>query len=169
MILRNLKKHQQSFARQRGFTLIELLITVAIVAILASIALPMSQLVVQRNNEQKLQDGLQQIRGAIDAYKQAVDDGHIAKEVGGSGYPGSLRVLVDGAEKIDDPKKSKIYFLRRIPRDPFYLDASVPAEQTWGLRSYESSPDAPQEGADVFDVYSLSDAIGLNGIPYREW
>ena len=169
MIVHSFRIRLPCLTQQRGFTLIELLITVAIVAILASIALPMSQLVVQRNNEQKLQDGLQQIRGAIDAYKQAVDEGHIAKEVGGSGYPESLRVLVDGVEKIDDPKKGKIYFLRRIPRDPFYPDATVTAQQTWGLRSYESSPDAPQEGADVFDVYSLSDGTGLNGIPYRDW
>lgn len=169
MIARIFRKRPQRLARQRGFTLIELLITVAIVAILASIALPMSQLVVQRNNEQKLQDGLEQIRGAIDAYKQAVDEGHVAKQIGDSGYPGSLRDLVYGVEKIDDPKKGKIYFLRRIPRDPFYRDATVPAEQTWGIRSYESSPDAPQQGADVFDVYSLSDGTGLNGIPYRDW
>jgi general secretion pathway protein G len=152
-----------------GFTLIELLITVAIVATLASIAMPMAELTVQRNKEQEFQTNLRLIRNAIDAYKQAVDEGHVAKLLGESGYPRSLRDLVYGVEKIDDPKKSKIYFLRQLPRDPFYPDPNVPAEQTWGKRSYESGPDFPHEGNDVFDIYTLSDGIGLNGIPYREW
>jgi len=157
------------FKCQRGFTLIELLITVAIVATLASIAMPMAELVVQRNKEQEFQTNLRLIRAAIDAYKQAVDEGHITKLVGESGYPRSLRDLAYGVEKTDDPKKAKIYFLRQIPRDPFYPDPNVSAEQTWGKRSYESSPDSPHEGNDVFDIYTLSDGIGLNGIPYRDW
>lgn len=156
-------------ARQQGFTLIELLITVAIVATLASIAVPMTELVVQRSKEQELQTALRQIRGAIDAYKQAADEGHIAKVVGESGYPKSLRDLAYGVERIDDAKRSKIYFLRRLPRNPMVQDATLPAEQTWGKRSYASGPDNPQEGADVFDVYVMSDAVGLNGIAYREW
>ena len=152
-----------------GFTLVELLITVAIVATLASIAMPMAELVVQRGKEAELQSGLRQIRGAIDAYKQAVDEGHIAKVIGESGYPKSLRDLVYGVEKIDDPKKSKIYFLRRMPRDPFATDSTMVAEETWGKRSYDSGPDSPHEGSDVFDVYTYSTGIGLNGIPYRDW
>lgn len=159
----------QLFKQQRGFTLIELLITVAIVATLASIAMPMAQLTVQRNKEQELQSALQKIRTAIDAYKQAADEGHIEKLSGESGYPRSLKVLVYGVEKKDDPKKSKIYFMRKMPRNPMDQDATIPAEQTWGKRSYASSPDNPQEGADVFDIYTLSDGIGLNGIAYREW
>lgn len=153
----------------RGFTLIEILITVAIVATLASIALPMTELVVQRNKEQEFRSSLRQIRTAIDAYKQAADEGRIAKLVGQSGYPNSLEELVAGVEIINDPNKGKIYFLRRIPRDPFSAEADMRPEQTWGKRSYESRPDAPQEGRDVFDVYTLSTGIGLNGIPYREW
>jgi general secretion pathway protein G len=156
-------------SREFGFTLIEMLITVAIVATLTSIALPMTELVVQRDKEQELRSSLRQIREAIDAYKQAADEGRIAKLIGQSGYPRSLDELVEGVDAINDPKKGKIYFLRRLPRDPFVQDAEMPSEQTWGKRSYESSPDAPQEGNDVFDVYTLSSGTGLNGIPYREW
>ena len=169
MIPHNLIKHTRCSMLQRGFTLIELLITVTIVATLASIALPMTELVVQRNKEQALRSALQKIRGAIDNYKQAVDEGRIVKLMGQSGYPGSLASLAAGVEDLKDPQKRKIYFLRRIPRDPFDQNFSLPAEQTWGKRSYESSPDSPQEGSNVFDVYPLSSGTGLNGIPYREW
>jgi general secretion pathway protein G len=152
-----------------GFTLIELVITVAIVAILSTIAIPMTELVVQRTREQALRTALRQIRGAIDAYRQAWDDGRIVKVVGESGYPKSLQVLADGVDDATNPAKSKIYFLRRLPHDPFSRDPSLTAEQTWGKRSYASSADDPQEGDDVFDVYSLSSGKDLQGIPYRDW
>lgn len=169
MIAQHVNQPVRYLYRQRAFTLIELLITVAIVATLSSIALPMTELVVQRNKEQDLRSSLRQIRDAIDAYKQAADEGRIAKSIGESGYPRSLEDLAAGVEAINDPKKGKIFFLRRIPRDPFAQDTGMLPEQTWGKRSYESSPDAPLEGSDIFDVYTLSTGIGLNGIPYREW
>lgn len=154
----------------RGFTLIELAVTVAIVGLLAGIAVPTAELVVQRNKEQELRLALREIRKAIDTYKQDYDDGRMIKTLGESGYPPTLRVLVEGVPDAKNPEKAKIYFLRRIPRDPLSTeDAVVPAEQTWGLRSYASEPDSPAEGRDVFDVYSKSAGVALNGVPYREW
>ena len=153
----------------KGFTLIELLITVAIVALLASVALPVSELAVQRTREQDLQRTLRQIRDAIDAYKQASDEGRIKKSVGDSGYPKKLEELADGVEDQKSPKKDKIYFLRRVPRDPLAGDPTLSASSTWGKRSYASPPDDPREGDDVFDVFSLAPGKGINGLPYREW
>jgi general secretion pathway protein G len=154
---------------RRGFTLIELVITVAIVALLASIALPVSELAVQRTKEQELRRTLRQVREAIDAYKQASDEGRIRKSIGDSGYPKKLEELAEGAEDQKNPKKDKIYFLRRIPRDPLATDPTLSAAATWGKRSYASPPDDPREGDDVFDVFSLAAGKGINGQPYREW
>ncbi len=154
-----------------GFTLIELVITVAIIGLLSTIVVPVAELTVQRVKEQELRWNLREIRNAIDAYKQAVDEGRVIITADKSGYPPSLKTLVEGVEdaRSPDDKKAKIYFLRRIPRDPLDPDTSKPAEDTWGKRSYESSADAPEEGDDIFDVYSLSTATGINGIPYRDW
>jgi general secretion pathway protein G len=152
-----------------GFTLLELLVTASIVATLAMIALPLAELTVKRNREAELLVALRDIRSAIDAYKQAVDDGRLFKEVADTGYPPRLDLLVEGVENVKDPKKARIYFMRRLPRDPMHADPAVPAAQTWGLRSYDSPPDDPVAGKDVFDVYSLSTGVGLNGIPYRKW
>ena len=145
----------------KGFTLIELVIAVAIVAVLASIALPFNELVVQRSKEQDLRRGLREMRDAIDAYKQASDDGRIVKRVGESGFPRRLEDLVEGIEDQKSPKRERMYFLRRLPPDPF--------GEAWGKRSYASPPDDPREGEDVFDVFSLSTATGINGRPYKEW
>jgi general secretion pathway protein G len=146
----------------KGFTLIELLITVAILALLASVALPLAEVTVQRGKEQELRRALREIREAIDAYKRAVDEGAIDKPLDKSGYPPSLAVLAEGALDKRTPKGAKIYFLRRVPPDPM-------SGEPWGLRAYASPPDAPKEGDDVFDVYSKSGASGLNGVAYREW
>ena len=153
----------------KGFTLIELVITVAIVAILASVALPLNELVAQRSKEQDLRRALREIREAIDAHKDASDEGRIMKKVGESGYPRRLADLAEGVEDQKNPKKERVYFLRRIPRDPFATDPNQTPADTWGKRSYASPPNEPADGEDVFDVYSLSTATGINGRPYREW
>lgn len=153
-----------------GFTLIEMVVTVAIIGLLSTMVLPMAELAVQRGKEQDLHRALREIRTALDAYKQAVDDERVIQSVEKTGYPPSLQTLVEGVPDAGDPNgRAMIYFLRRIPRDPMSADPAVTDAETWGKRSYASSHDAPQEGNDVFDVYSLSDGIGLNGIAYRNW
>ncbi len=157
-------------ARENGFTFIELAITVAIVGLLATLVLPMTELVVKRDHEHELRAALREIRTALDAYKQAVDEGRIHSAIDKSGYPPQLKVLVEGVTDEKSPNQnSKMYFLRRIPRDPMNPDLSKADEDTWGKRSYESAPDAPEEGDDVFDVYSLATDVGLNGVPYKDW
>jgi general secretion pathway protein G len=142
---------------------------VVIVGLLASVAAPMAELAVQRTKERDLREALREIRSGLDAYKLASDEGRLGIDRLGSGYPPSLRVLVDGVADVRSPiKDRRIYFLRRVPRDPFG-DPAVPPEDTWGKRSYSSPPDSPAEGQDVFDVYSLSIETGLNGAPYRQW
>jgi general secretion pathway protein G len=155
--------------RSRGFTIIELVIVLAIIGLLATAAMPLAQLVTKREKETELRAALRDIRGALDAYKLATQTGHIKIELGSSGYPPDLKSLYAGVEDAASPKKTNLYFLRRVPRDPFFPDAAAPAEETWGLRSYKSPPDDPQSGDDVYDVYSLSNAKGLNGVPYRGW
>lgn len=155
--------------RSSGFSLVELMITLAILALLASVAVPFAQLAQQRHKEGELREGLRQIRTALDAYRQAVKEGRVDAAADSSGYPPDLDVLWKGVADKSRPDAVKIYFLRRLPRDPFFPDASAPAAETWGLRSYASPPDAPEPGRDVFDVYSLSTGTGLNGLPYREW
>jgi len=154
----------------KGFTLIELIMTVAIIGLLAMLTLPLAEMSVRHSKEQELRLALRQIRDGIDAYKQAYDDGKIVHSVDKSGYPESLQVLVDGITDIKNPTlKGKIYFLRSIPRDPMETDPGKSNDATWGKRSYQSSADDPQEGTDVFDVYSLNTGTGLNGVPYSKW
>lgn len=155
--------------RQSGFTLIELVITVAIIGLLASAAIPLASMVMQREKESDLRSALREIRGAIDAYKEAAEQGRIQVEADKSGYPADLKLLYQGVPDASRPDNVMIYFIRRLPRDPFFPDAAAAPEDTWGLRSYASPPDSPQPGDDVYDVYSLSNGKGLNGVPYREW
>lgn len=156
-------------AAAAGFTLIELLVTLAILAVLASLVVPLAQVQVQRVKEQELRLALREIRTALDAYKRAHDEGRIRRVAASSGYPPSLDVLVEGVDDQRDPNRRKLYFMRRVPRDPLADDPALTDAATWGKRSYASEADEPREGDDVYDVYSRSALVGLNGVPYRRW
>ena len=160
--------HVHGSFQVRGFTLIELVISLAILALIATMAMPMGEVIVQRNKEQELKHALREIRTSIDVYKQAYDDGHIVKKVEQTGYPPTLAILEDGVVDAKSPDEKKIYFIRRIPRDPFAA-TDLPAKDTWQLRSYDSTATDPHSGDDVFDVYSQAQGNGLNGISYRDW
>jgi general secretion pathway protein G len=155
--------------KARGFTLIELLATLAILALLGLVVAPAAQVTIQRRHEQELRVALREIRAGIDAYKRAADEGRIAKTAGASGYPPKLEVLVDGVVDLRSPKRNKVYFLRRLPRDPFAGDPDKSDADTWVKRSYASDASDPREGDDVYDVLSNSERVGLNGIAYRKW
>ena len=150
--------------------MVELLVTLTLLALLASVAVPLGQLTAQRNREMELRIDLRDLRRAIDAYKRAYDEGRIDKVIGESGYPPSLDVLVQG---VDDAKslesRKKIYFLRRIPRDPMCNCPDTRPEESWNLRSYTSPPDAPRPGKDVFDIASRSTQEALDGTHYNTW
>lgn len=154
---------------QRGFTLIELMVTVAIIAVLATLSLPVLEVSRQRAREADLRHALREIRTALDAYKAAADAGEIEMPSDASGYPPNLEVLVEGAPFVNKERKGKLYLLRSLPRDPMEPRAELPPAATWALRSYSSEAADPQEGADVYDVRSRSNKLGLNGAPYSSW
>lgn len=147
----------------RGFTLAELVMVTALLVILAGVALPVARNSVRRGKEIELRMHLRQMRNAIDEYKRYSDAQLISIELGSDGYPTELEVLVEGVDIIGQVDK-KVRFLRRIPVDP------MTGEAEWGLRSFQDEPDATSWGGeDVYDVHSLSEGVGLNGVPYAEW
>ncbi len=156
-----------SSRKHYGFTLVELLVTLALLALLVTSASPVLQLNTKREKERELKRALWQIRDALDAYKDAVDQGLIKKTAEGSGYPPNLAILVTGVENAQDTKKKKLFFLRRIPRDPFAADATLSNAATWQLRAYDGALD--EMAQDVYDVSSRSPAMGINQQPYSEW
>lgn len=137
----------------------------AILSILAMGAAPLAELAAQRQKEQALRDALWEIRGALDAYKRAVDNGQVPRAPGGWGYPPSLAASV---KQHAEAARARSCTSRRLPRDPF-APADGSAEATWALRSYDSPPEAPRPGADVFDVQSRSVRVGGDGVPLKDW
>ena len=146
--------------RENGLTLVELIVTVAILTILASAALPITRFQVKREKERVLHRDLWEMRNAIDHYKDAADRGSFSNKVESEGYPPDLETLVNGV----DIQGKKVRFLRRIPIDP------MTGRAEWGLRSMQDDPDSDSFGGqNVFDVYSKSQGTALDGTKYSDW
>lgn len=147
----------------RGYSMTELLVVCTLLTILSMTVFPVARFTVRRQKEAELRRSLRMMRNAIDDYKRFSDAGLIPIDVGSEGYPIELEVLIEGVDltgQID--KKQK--FLRRIPVDP------MTGEAEWGLRSVQDDFDTTSWGGEnVYDVYSLSQGVGLNDIPYSEW
>ena len=145
----------------RGFTLAELVMVVALIAVLASMALPVAKFTVKRHKEAELRLALRQVRTAIDEYKRLSDQGQIPIKIGGEGYPESLEELVEGVEIVGQETKRR--FLRRIPVDPMTRD-------DWELRSYQDDVDATSWGGqNVYDIRTSSEGVALDGTKYADW
>ena len=157
--------------KQTGLTLIELLVTLLILSILATAAIPFAEITVRRNKEVELQRNLRQIRSAIDRVHEDWKQGSLAKTADGiseKGYPKNLQALIDGIE-TGKPDGSKIKYLRRIPRDPMVNQEDKPISQ-WHKRGYEDEVDNEVwDGKDVFDVRSRSEGEALDGSHYKDW
>jgi general secretion pathway protein G len=147
-------------SHEAGLTLVELIVTVAILGILASAAVPIARFQVKRQKERVLRYDLWQMRAAIDAYKDAADKHAFQTKVDTQNYPPDLQTLVDGV----DVQGKKVKFLRHIPIDP------MTGNDDWGLRSMQDDPTSDSFGGQsVFDVHSKSDGTGLDGTKYSDW
>ncbi len=145
---------------ERGLTLVELIVAAAILAILASAAIPITRFQIRREKERELRYDLWTMRDAIDKYKDAADKGAIQTKVDSQNYPPDLETLVNGV----DIQGKKVKFLRRIPVDP------MTGKPEWGLRSMQDDPKSDSYGGQsVFDVYSKSPGTALDGTKYSEW
>jgi len=150
----------------------EMLVVLTIMAVLASVAIPYAQKAMKRSKEMELMSALREIRTAIDAFHDDWKKGAISKfsdSASENGYPKNLSSLCEGAEANNITQK-KIKYLRRIPRDPFFVDQSVPADQQWGMRAYDDEPDSSTWGGeDIYDVYTTCDKTALDGSKYADW
>lgn len=155
----------------RGLTLVELLVSLAILAILAGVAMPYAEVAWRRDQEMELRRSLRLIRTAIDRFHADALAGRISRLESAASedkYPLTLEVLVNGVDR-GDAKGSRIFYLRRIPRDPFARQ-DTPVTEQWQLRGYQDAPDALNwNGKDVYDVRSMSGRKAINGTLYRDW
>ena len=180
---------------QAGMTLLELIIACGILLVLSSAALPMARVTVKRQREAELRRSLREMRDSIDRYKNDADKNLIRTEVGSQNYPPDLETLVSGVAVsvggtaqigvsaaalaaasgtaqgggLSSPTSttelpSKVRYLRKIPVDP------TTGKAEWGLRAIQDDPDSHSWGGhNVFDVYSLSTDMAMDGTNYGDW
>ncbi|HXB62005.1 MAG TPA: type II secretion system protein [Acidobacteriaceae bacterium] len=144
---------------ESGLTLVELIIVITILGILAGAALPIARFEVKRQKEKELRYDLWMMRDAIDAYKDAADKGAFQTKADSFNYPPDLQTLVDGETVLD----KKLKFLRAIPTDPMTNSTD------WGTRSMQDDARGDGGGENVFDVYTKSDGVALDGTKYSDW
>lgn len=153
-----------------GVTLVEMLVSLAILAILASVVLPFGQLSKVRTQEAELRHALRSIRLSIDKFHDACVSGKIqtnSEYASSNCYPKNLEVLFEGVESTDSDVEL-LYFIRRIPSDPFAEEDAEPIDH-WEVRGYTDSPDGTWAGDDVFDIRVIHDTVALDGSEYRSW
>jgi len=150
--------------RERGLTYLEVMITVSILLILAAAAIPVARTAIKRQREMELRSALREVRNAIDQFKKYSDQGLIQQEgLETEGFPKDLDSLVEGTSLVGAIDK-KIRFLRRVPKDP------MTGTTEWGLRSLQDDPNSLTWGRqNIFDLYTTSEAEGLDGTPYATW
>jgi general secretion pathway protein G len=155
---------RRSFShRSDGYTLAELVMVCALLATLAALVLPVTRFSVRRGKEMQLRQALREMRNAIDEYKRFSDAGMLELELGSEGYPTELEQLIEPQELVGQIDK-QVRFLRRIPRDP------MTGDYEWGMRSISDEWDSDSWGGEnVYDVYSQSEGVGMNGVPYNLW
>lgn len=156
-------RHRGRPSSQMGMTLLELIVACAILAVLATAAIPLARVAVEERKESALRYDLREMRTAIDRYKDDADQNKIQVQAGTEGYPPDLQTLVDGVQ-LTGAQDQKVRYLREIPKDPFTGDTN------WGLRSAQDDTDSTQWGGqDVFDVYSRAQGTAMNGTKYSDW
>ncbi len=150
-------------ALRRGYSLVELVVVVVVILVLTAMIVPIAKFSITRQKELELKEALRTMRNAIDDYKRMSDQGLIPVALDSEGYPKDLESLVEGVDIVGQVKKKK-RFLRRVPIDP------MTGKAEWGMRSYQDAPDSTSWGRqNVYDVYSLSNGVGLDKSKYRDW
>jgi general secretion pathway protein G len=163
------KHHHQTLGafwrrhRQGGYSITEMVVVCAVLVILAGISFPLARYSIKRGKEMELRANLRLMRNAVDEYKRYSDAGLLPIDLGTDGYPEELEILIEGVDLVGQVDFKK-RFMRRIPIDP------MTGEAEWGMRSYQDDWDTDSWGGEnVYDLYSLSRGVGLNGVPYAEW
>lgn len=165
--------HASSSGRDslRGFTFIEVMVTLVLLSIMASVAIPYMEIAVQRQKEYELKSVLRKVRSAIDRFHRDWEEGYLSRHSDAfseDGYPRTLSSLVEGVE-LEGPTGNKRYYLRRIPNNPF-VDPQLPLEEHWEIRGYQDAPDTIiWNGVDVYDIRPLTDKVAIDGTLYSDW
>lgn len=163
--VRSRSHHVRVRTPDSGMTMLELILACGMLLVLATVAMPLTRVLVVSRKEKVLRQDLLDMRTAIDRYKDDADKNLIQVQAGTEGYPPDLETLVNGVQLTSAAEKDKkVRYLRSLPVDPFTGNSD------WGMRSAQDDPDATSWGGqDVFDVYSQAPGTALDGTKYSDW